>query len=300
MDLFPTRQFSVFSSILLVLFLLLHPLVASAQKDSAFPQAYMHEADRIAKLAVGNILRYTGLMPNFTVISSDVKTANAYIKSGVRYIAYNPEFIYRLRNRSKTDWAAVSVLAHEIGHHLAGHTIRQRGTNPGDELAADQFSGFILYQMGATLEETQAALTAIGGEIDTLRHPPSTARLESISNGWREAQTLDHVPAYGPQSDSLPTDTLKVVYQCQFRNDENLYFINHLDEIIWYDNSGKAIVIGQKAPSESRSYAWYYRYQQFSFGVDANGTIWEETTFGSVHPVGKVTLIGGNVVDKNQ
>ncbi|MGD1846118.1 MAG: hypothetical protein ACFB10_12060 [Salibacteraceae bacterium] len=273
---------------------------AQAQQDSVFPQVYMFEADRIAKQAVGKIVRYTGLMPNFTVISRDVKTATAYIKGGNRYIAYNPEFIFRLGNQSQTDWAAVSVLAHEIGHHLAGHTLRPRSTSPGDELAADHFSGFILYQMGASLVETQAALTAIGGELDTLRHPPPTARLSAISNGWREAQTLDNLPAYGPDSDPVDKDTVTVVYQCQFRNDENLYFINDKDEILWYDNSGKAIVIGTKQPSKSRSYAWMYHYNYFVFGVDGNGTIWEQTTFGSVHPVGKVTLIGSEVVDKNQ
>jgi hypothetical protein len=81
-------------------------------------------------------------------------------------------------------------LAHEIGHHLAGHTIKPKGINPGDELAADKFSGFILFQMGASLDQAKAALQSIGKEIDTINHPPVNLRLQAVANGWMQAEYL--------------------------------------------------------------------------------------------------------------
>jgi len=116
--------------------------------------------DQDAKRAVYNIVRYSGLTPNFQVVENDrIPTAIAFLHKKGRYISYNPDFMRRVNDKTNTDWAAVSVLAHEIGHHLLGHTLRPGAMTPGDELAADRYSGFVLQRMGATKEETIAAIT---------------------------------------------------------------------------------------------------------------------------------------------
>ena len=38
----------------------------------------------------------------------------------------------------------MTLLAHEVGHHLNGHTIHRGGSTPELELEADEFAGFIL------------------------------------------------------------------------------------------------------------------------------------------------------------
>ncbi len=260
-------------------------------QDSLSTEAYEFEPDKVAKEAVSKIVQYTGLAPNFIVVSDkNITTAIAYLKNNKRYIAYNPKFIEKLNNKTATNWAAVSVLAHEIGHHLSGHTL-PKNSSPGNELLADKFSGFILYQMGATLNDAKAALGAIGHEMDTTKHPPKTSRLFAIQEGWEEAKRLRKINAYSSSKNPTNDSLTQFVYQCTFKGDNNIYFVDEKDNVIWYDNYGKPIIIGLKKKSTNNKYNWIYNYLDNFYGVDHKGKIWKETTYGSVFIVGEAKLI---------
>ena len=152
--------------------------------DSAF-------TEQVAKETAEHIVKYTGLSQNFQIVADkDIPTAIAYIRGKKRYVAYNPDFILRVKDKTQTDWGAISVLAHEIGHHLSGHTLKRRQRNLTDELEADRFSGFILYKMGASLEETQAAINKVELKINPT-HPSKEERLKAITNGWLDAKKLE-------------------------------------------------------------------------------------------------------------
>lgn len=271
------------------IFLYLLPLLSFSQ-DSLSTEHYAFEPDKVAKEAVSKIVQYTGLSSNFiVVVDKNITTAIAYLKNNKRYIAYNPKFIEKLNTKTATNWAAVSVLAHEIGHHLSGHTLL-RNQSPGNELIADKFSGFILFQMGASLGDAKAALSTIGHEMDTTKHPPKQARLEAIQEGWNEAELLQDVNAYHKPDNSNNSIT-KFVYQCSFKGDDNIYFVDEKDNIIWYNNVGNPIVIGKKQASKDKKYNWIYNYLDNFYGVDANGKIWKETTYGSLFTVGKAVKL---------
>ncbi len=273
-----------------ILILSLFIVCLTYAQDSLSIENYEFEPDKVAKEAVSKIVQYTGLTPNFIVVSDKkITTAIAYLKNNKRYIAYNPKFIEKLNDKTATNWAAVSVLAHEIGHHLSGHTL-PKNAFPGNELIADKFSGFILFQMGADLENAKAALSAIGHEMDTTKHPPKTARLEAIQEGWLEAELLKDVNAFSEKKYTTSYKT-KFVYQCTFKNDENIYFVDEKDNVIWYDNYGKPIIIGRKKESANNKYNWIYNYLDNFYGVDHKGKIWKETTYGSVFIVGEAKLI---------
>jgi hypothetical protein len=273
-----------------IFFILISPLFSYCQ-DSLSTEVYAYEPDKVAKEAVGKIVQYTGLTANFVVIADkNITTALAYLKNNKRYIAYNPKFIEKLNDKTSTNWAAVSVLAHEIGHHLSGHTL-PKNSSPGNELIADKFSGFILFQMGASLSNAKAALSAIGHEMDTTKHPPQNARLSAIADGWLEAQTLRDVNAYHNTENNKIDSSVQFVYQCVFFGDDNVYFVDEKDNIIWYNNHGKPIIIGAKKESKDNKYTWIYKYLQNFYGVDHNGKIWKETTYGSVFIVGEAKLI---------
>ena len=156
------RQFIlIFSCLFISLFAFCQselPTVDLPKFDTLVNHIYVGNTDQKAKQAVGKIMRYTGLHQNFIVVSENVPTAVAYVKNKERYIAYNESFINRISDSTNTDWAAISILAHEIAHHLSGHTINLKNSSPGDELEADLFSGFILYRMGATLNESLAGI----------------------------------------------------------------------------------------------------------------------------------------------
>ncbi|MFT6827522.1 MAG: hypothetical protein ACI9Z3_000805 [Roseivirga sp.] len=151
---------------------------------------YGFNSDSEAQSALKRIMRYTGLPANFQIMAANVPNAAAVIKGDTRYILYNQYFMEQIKDLTKTNWSSISILAHEIGHHLSGHTLDNIGSRPDKELESDGFSGFILYKMGASLDESRAVMNTIGGEGSST-HPPKSARLSAITNGWISARDLD-------------------------------------------------------------------------------------------------------------
>lgn len=77
---------------------------------------------------IAEVMNFTGLPQNFVVTEADVPNAAAAIlldqnELPHRVIAFNPQFMDEVKRATGGNaWAAVSVMAHEAGHHLAGHT----------------------------------------------------------------------------------------------------------------------------------------------------------------------------------
>ena len=155
-----------------------------------------------AEKAVDQILAPLGLPRNFVLVSCP-KIDNAIAitpDDGLRYIVYDNEFISKL-HQGNIDWAAMSILAHELGHHLCGHTLRSSQSleeQRKKELEADEFSGFIMQKLGASLPQAQIAVSKIASEGDDSysTHPNKEKRLASIEKGYLKAggqKIPDHV-----------------------------------------------------------------------------------------------------------
>src|SRR4051812_37132749 len=71
-----------------------------------------------ARTIIEEIVSIVGLKPNFEIRSADIPNAAAVNFKNKRYILYNPRFVDELNKSAKSRWASVSILAHEIGHHL--------------------------------------------------------------------------------------------------------------------------------------------------------------------------------------
>lgn len=140
---------------------------------------------------IQTIVSASGLAVNFETIAAPIPNAAALILNGKRIVLYNPVFLETLGRHTKNRWLAMSILAHEIGHHLNGHTIGNKPTNPGLEIEADYFSGFVLQRLGAELDEATMALRTIGSHQGSITHPPQQERLASIARGWRAACAKD-------------------------------------------------------------------------------------------------------------
>ena len=136
---------------------------------------------------IQNILDAVGLRANFEIRQANIQNAAAVAFGGKRYVLYNPNFINALDRRTGNQWASISVLAHEVGHHLKGHTVSGQGSQPATELEADEFSGYALRKMGASLEDAQATMKLIASENTTATHPGKSNRLAAIENGWESA-----------------------------------------------------------------------------------------------------------------
>jgi len=138
--------------------------------------------------AVKEILDAAGLSPNFVVRANGVPNAAALVRGSTRFIEFNPSFIHQLKSSSGTNWAVYSVLAHEIGHHLQGHTLSNTGSRPNIELEADEYSGFILASMGAKKDEALVAMKVFGSDRGSSTHPAKSQRLAAISKGWEKGK----------------------------------------------------------------------------------------------------------------
>jgi len=136
---------------------------------------------------VTKILDVSGLSANFEVRQGKVRNVEASISRKKRLIIYNPEFISDINAISQNKWAAVALFAHEIGHHLNGHTLSRSGSKPHLELEADEFAGFILHKLGATLQESQDVMNYIASVTASKTHPARMDRMEAIERGWEKA-----------------------------------------------------------------------------------------------------------------
>lgn len=148
---------------------------------------YLFDASDEANRIVAELVDALGLQQNFVVKSSSVQNALATTENGQRYILYSTGFLEKFKADAQTRWAAYSVLAHEIGHHLNGHNFLENDSRKRKllELEADQFSGSVLRMLGATLPEAQAGVETIQLEGESSSHPAKIARREAVANGWK-------------------------------------------------------------------------------------------------------------------
>ena len=140
-----------------------------------------------AEKLVESILNVVGLKPNFKLKVSNVANVEANIRRHTRYILYNPDFISLVNKATKDKWSAIFILAHEIGHHLNGHTVMGKNSRPHIELEADEFAGFVLQKMGATLDQAQLVMYYISKPEISKTHPARMDRLNAIEKGWNKA-----------------------------------------------------------------------------------------------------------------
>ncbi|WP_345121104.1 membrane-binding protein [Hymenobacter antarcticus] len=129
-----------------------------------------------------------GLKARFELRATrEVDNAAAVVYNGKRFLLYNPDFLNSVNRAGHTDWAGISILAHEMGHHLNGHTLRTGGSQPADELEADEFSGFVLRKLGASMAQAQAAMATVADDGGSASHPGRAPRLVAIGQGWQRA-----------------------------------------------------------------------------------------------------------------
>ncbi len=297
--------------------------------DTISGEVYGFGSDQEAEQAISRIMKFTGLPQNFTIKAANVPNAAAVIRENKRLILYSQTFMERVRQTTNTDWAAISILAHEIGHHLSGHTLEAGGSRPETELQADRFSGYVLFKMGATLDQSQAAMETMTGEGGSDTHPPKSARLAAIANGWMEArdqnpqsetegnpttdrQTRTDPPSRDPserprdirdEEEPFPPPEDYYVARCTFQ-DGSVSFLT-ADGNIMMDYMGTTINVGKRMPSNDPRFAWLYVIQSdnptvatylnmmgltgLTYAVDHNGVIWGQNAWGQAVQMGMVT-----------
>lgn len=194
----------------IIVFALL-PLLAFGQTRSTFYGTV--EEDEVCKNAAGfssdeqvsklisEILRHIGARNGF-IVKSCPSIDNCYAtkdSQGRLYILYNATFMNNIKTLRfsnadlpgrPNDWQALTVLSHELGHHLNNHI-----TNPPPnmtsrdlELEADYQAGFLMRKLGATLAQCQSVMYSNDVSAEgSYSHPPREQRLQAIENGYNAA-----------------------------------------------------------------------------------------------------------------
>ncbi|MDO1445369.1 membrane-binding protein [Rhodocytophaga aerolata] len=175
-------------------------------------ELYEFRSSSEANMVVRRIMEAVGLKPRFELKAANVDNAAAVIYNSKRYILYSQNFISQIEGATRTNWAAISILAHEIGHHLNGHTLDHAGSRPSSELEADEFSGFVLRKMGASLHEAQAAMRVLAADEGSYTHPAKNARLEAISVGWKQADETVSTEVIARQQETPQQETVAQQY----------------------------------------------------------------------------------------
>jgi ribosomal protein L19 len=263
---------------------------------------YEFKSSNEANLVVRKIMESVGLKSRFELKAANVDNAAAVIYNNKRYILYSQNFISKIEGATRTNWAGISILAHEIGHHLNGHTLEQGGSRHSSELEADEFSGFVLRKMGAGLAEAQAAMRVLADEEGSYTHPGKSARLEAIAVGWKQADetmssevTVRHQesprqesvvqstpsrqePVYQPEAEKPATAIDKkyllgkVVF---YNNSAEDYYLTTKMNLIKVGSKGVQIV-GKLAKSDSEKFPYIiYNEQKKYIYVAKNGDIYD-------------------------
>ena len=232
-------------------------------------------------IQIQNILNIVGLKPNFEVRQASIPNAAAVVHKGKRYILYNTTFMNQLRSATGNSWTSVSILAHEIGHHLNGHTLLASGSRPEIELEADEFSGFVLRKMGATLKDAQSAMQYASSLKASHTHPAKAERLNAIASGWNNADAQMAGKKIPPKTNSnaeVPVTIKKspknepqvlaekyIAYDVRFSADpKGKYYVTIRNNLVKVEN-GKLYIAGVMAKSNKKNYPAMFYDKQYNY-----------------------------------
>lgn len=145
------------------------------------------QSDKEALDVVRGIMDSMGLPLRFDVRAGSVDNASAILtKDGRRLIVYNIIFMEEIKKKTGEYWSLISIMAHEIGHHLSFHMSEQIDDHTA-ELEADYFSGFVLGKLGAEFDASLAAMRELSSPLPSKTHPKKDDRLQAIAVGWKAA-----------------------------------------------------------------------------------------------------------------
>ncbi len=154
-------------------------------------QLQVFDCDTSAMRALSKILSITGLPQNFSLKIANVPNACATLSCNIsnceRYILYNPQYLKFNSGDKKLINTSYAILAHEVGHHLSGHTLPNEIDRHTSELQADMFAGFILYHLGVSIDEASNSYSILPDEGSTT-HPNKKIRKIAVMNGWLKAK----------------------------------------------------------------------------------------------------------------
>ena len=207
---------------------------ADALKLCALLQSNSFSSDAGAEDAVNKILSVIGTSEKPVLQAcSNINNAVAVAYKGQRYILYDREFMTSLSKGVNKYWTNMFILAHEIGHHINGHSLdlllyTNEVVNPKSledkrkqELQADEFAGFVLGKLGSTINQMERILSNIPPISDEKysTHPSTSKRILAVRKGFNK--TIDEkkeAVVNKPKTLSKPSESISNLKTPDFIN----------------------------------------------------------------------------------
>lgn len=132
------------------------------------------------------------ISPNFIYKNcNNINNALAVINplNNKRYIMFDFEYLNNISNNDY--WFKIFVLAHEIAHHINGHTIPNKQAtsilnSQQKELDCDYFAGYILFKLGASENQIFNIINNLpDAKSDYESHPRNYKRIDSALKGYK-------------------------------------------------------------------------------------------------------------------
>lgn len=220
------------------------------------------------------------------VACRQVDNCQATLYKGKPYILYNPDFLEEVKrmNFSSADirvstrnWEALTILAHELGHHVNNHLLNPHpdATQREMELEADEFAGAMIFRMGGTIEQAKAAYLS-QPERGTYEHPGRQQRLDAVTRGWEKvrARTPDPKPdpvRPAPRPDPVRPEPAKPTYSYASVAIGGLSWMSRNLDVDRFRNGDpipEARTVEEwKAAGENRQPAWCYHNNDAAGGA---------------------------------
>ena len=217
----------------LLLLLLFIPLVSFGQKSNDADalklcvalQSNNFTTDAEAEDAVNKILSVIGTSQKpILQACSNINNAVAAVYKGQRYILYDRDFMNSLTAGSNQYWSNMFILAHEVGHHINGHSLdiilyasdiidpKSLEEKRKQELEADEFAGFVLAKLGASLSQTSKVLSNLPqiSNENSSTHPSKDKRIASVRVGFNKGEVKKEVISKSSKTNKSTNDYEKV------------------------------------------------------------------------------------------
>lgn len=157
-------------------------------------------SEKQVEYMITDMLAKVGARNRYIIVNcTQVENCQAFLFRGKPYILYNPNFLGQVKklnfssaalpDATDKDWETLTILAHELGHHINNHLLNPLpdATQIDMELEADETAGFIIYLLGGTLQQAQLAYNSLS-EKSSYTHPGRSKRLEAVEKGWNDAE----------------------------------------------------------------------------------------------------------------
>jgi hypothetical protein len=166
--------------------------------------------DKEAIEVFDKICEAAAIKNNFKLVECNgINGCKSNVKNGVAYILYDNNFLKSIKsnnalgftekkintkNAKNEEWTSITILAHELGHHVQQHfgeDVQKFLGNYEIELQADEYAGNILCILGASLQEgKQAYYSSVIPEEKTIDHPDKASRIKRFEEGYKKRSGL--------------------------------------------------------------------------------------------------------------